>query len=254
MLDVPIDSRPALDAWFAPERPGPLIHPHIVRTGIGHCRADRWPDPRAVLAEVGGNYALRGDPRSLRPADLADIAGFVEAPPDWESLLRATDPGLSVWPRIIATLPAAAPATATAPADVEVRRIGPADAQRLIGYDPDGSWIGNTWGGPDGLATAAVGHGAFAGGRLVAVAVPFYLGARYADLGVVTEPAARRRGLSAACAAAVVADVRARGLVPTWTTSPDNAGSLAVAARLGFVRHRDDVLYVVRTPLPLPNS
>ena len=51
-------------------------------------------------------------------------------------------------------------------------------------------------------------------------------------------------------AAAVVADVRSRGRTPTWTTSPDNRASLAVAARLGFVQEREDVLYAVRTTIP----
>jgi hypothetical protein len=48
----------------------------------------------------------------------------------------------------------------------------------------------------------------------------------------------------------VVADVRSRGNTPTWTTSPDNAGSLGVARRLGFVHDHDDVLYAVRIPVP----
>jgi RimJ/RimL family protein N-acetyltransferase len=38
--------------------------------------------------------------------------------------------------------------------------------------------------------------------------------------------------------------------VPTWSTSPDNTGSRGVAARLGFVHERDDVLYALRTPIP----
>ena len=67
---------------------------------------------------------------------------------------------------------------------------------------------------------------------------------------MVTEAAHRGRGLSTACAAAVVADIRARGRRPSWTTSPDNAGSRAVAARLGFVPVRDDVLYAVGVPVP----
>ena len=37
------------------------------------------------------------------------------------------------------------------------------------------------------------------------------------------------------------------------TTSPDNEASLAVAAHLGFVHERDDVLYAVRTPVPTPD-
>jgi RimJ/RimL family protein N-acetyltransferase len=82
------------------------------------------------------------------------------------------------------------------------------------------------------------------------VAVPFYLGEHCEDVGVVTDEAFRCRGLSTACAAAVVADVRARGRRVSWTTSPDNTSSLGVAARLGFQPVREDVLYLLRTPIP----
>jgi GNAT superfamily N-acetyltransferase len=248
VFDVPIAGWPELGGWFAPERPGPLIHQHLVRSGFGRCRVDHPPDPQIVLAQVSDNYALRGDPDRLRPADLDDVVGLVEAPARWRPALQALDPDLGDWPRLISILPPTAPAAATAAADV--RRIGPGDAAAVHAYDPDGAWIASTWDGPDGLAAAGVGHGAFVAGRLAAVAVPFHLGTVYADVGVVTEAAHRGRGLSSACAAAVVADLRAAGLIPTWTTSPDNAASLAVAARLGFVRHREDVLYTVRVPIP----
>jgi len=87
--------------------------------------------------------------------------------------------------------------------------------------------------------------------RLVSVATSFFVGAAHEDIGVVTEPGHRGRGLSTSCAAAVVADIRARGHRPTWTTSPDNTGSRAVAGRLGFVHERDDVLYAVGVPIPV---
>lgn len=251
MLEVDRDHWPELAGWFAPERPGPLIHQQVLHTGRGRCRVDRWPDPRVVLAETAGNYALRGDPDRLDPAELADVTGFVEAPPEWAPALRAADPGLAVWDRLIAVLPAGAalPEPVGGGSD-EVRRLGPADSGLLRGYDPEGTWIWETWGGAHELAAAGVAHGAVVEGRLVSVAVPFYVGARHADLGVVTDPGHRSRGLSTRCAAAVAADVRAGGRIPTWTTSPDNTASLAVAARLGFVRHREDVLYAVRAPIP----
>jgi predicted GNAT family acetyltransferase len=85
----------------------------------------------------------------------------------------------------------------------------------------------------------------------VAVAAAFFVGREYEDIGVVTDPGHRGRGLSSSCAAALVADVRARGHRPTWTTSPDNTGSRAVADRLGFVHVRDDVLYAVGVPVPV---
>ena len=228
--------------FFAPERPGPLVQQHIAHTGVGVCRVDRWPAPRTLMAESGGNVALRGVPR-----EIDGLAGFVEAPPEWLATLRAVDPGTAIWPRVIAVLPAT---TETPRSGAAVRRLQAGDAPALETLSPSIAWIGATWGGVAALAASGWGWASFDGDRPVSVACPFLVGRRFEDLGVVTEPEARGRGLSTACAAAVVADVRSRSRTPTWTTSPDNRASLAVAARLGFVRERDDVLYAVRTTIP----
>lgn len=241
----------ALRSWFTPERPGPLIWAQARNCRCGSTRVDRWPDPRVVLVELpGGNYALRGDPGRIDPAALADVRGFVEAPPGWADALRALDPDLAVWDRIVAALPASAPPR---PVTAAVRALGPPDTAALATLGPDLDWIHETWGGPGPLAGTGRTRGGFAGGRLVAVAVPFFVGDRYEDVGVITDPAHRGRGLATACAAAVIADIRARGRVPTWTTSPDNIASRAVAARLGFTPVRADVLYAVRVPVPAPS-
>jgi GNAT superfamily N-acetyltransferase len=231
----------AVARMFEPERPGPIIHSHIVATGVGRCRADDAAHPRTALAEVpGGNVACRGE-----PAVVPDVRGFVEAAPEWLPALKAVAE-LELWERIIAVLPEAAdPRPGHA-----VRRLGPADVAGLDALDPSIAWISETWGGHAGMAASGRAWGAVADGRLVAVAVAFLVGTVYEDIGVVTEPAYRGRGLSTACSAAVVADIRARGRRPTWTTSPDNAGSRSVAARLGFVPVRDDVLYAVGVPIP----
>jgi GNAT superfamily N-acetyltransferase len=233
--------------WFAPERPGPLIHAHVVATGHGRVRVDRLPDPRLVLAEVPGNLALRGDPDRLGP--LPDLAGFVEAPPGFLPALRALDPGVALWDRVVAVLPDTAPVDLPRPS-LPVRRLRAADAAALATLDPSIDWIAKTWGGPAGLAASGRAWAAFDGPRPVSVAVPFLVGERHEDIGVVTDPGHRGRGLSTACVAALVTDIRARGRRPSWTTSPDNVASRAVAARLGFVHVRDDVLYAVRTPIP----
>lgn len=245
MVTVTTEDLPALRHWFTPERPGPMIYEHIARTGHGRCRVDRWPDPRMVLAELpGGNCALRGDPSRPVPANLA---GYVDAPPEWLPALRELDPATAVWDRVIATLPD----TAVLPGPrADVRALTTSDAAALAALDLEIAWIQVTWGGADGLAAAGVGHAAFVDGRPVSVAVPFFVGAEHEDVGVATEPGHRGRGLSTACAAALVADIRARGHRPSWTTSLDNKASLAVAARLGFVCEREDVLYVVRAPIP----
>jgi RimJ/RimL family protein N-acetyltransferase len=247
VLTVAPETVPELRPWFTPERPGPLIFEHTARTGHGRVRVDRWPDPRVVLAELPGNIALRGAPEHLPPQTLAALTGFVEAPPEWLPTLRASDAATGVWDRLIAVLPAHA---AVPPPDPAVRLLTPADAPALAALTADSAWIAETWGGVAGLLAAWVARGMFVDETVAALAVPFFVGGVHEDIGVVTEAPYRRRGFSVACAAALVADIRGRGHVPTWTTSPDNAGSRAVAARLGFAHVRDDVLYAVRTPIP----
>jgi GNAT superfamily N-acetyltransferase len=252
--------------WFLPERPGPLVAQHVMATGHGSCLADRWPDPRALVVETGGNYTLAGDPGALDPAALRGrVVGFVETPAEFEPLLAAATRELHVWPRVVLALEGSVQppphrgghqVRRLGPGDAgpghQVRRLGPGDAGPLAGLGEETGWIASSWGGPGGLAASETAWGAFAGERLVAVACPFFVGAVYEDVGVATEPGFRGLGLSTACAAAVCQDVRRRGRLPSWTTSPDNTASLRVAAKLGFRRQRDDRLLVADVPVPEP--
>jgi RimJ/RimL family protein N-acetyltransferase len=238
-----------LRPWFTPERPGPLVYEHVTRTGHGTVWVDRWPDPRVVVAEVSGNLSVRGDPARVGPEALARFSGFVDAPPEWLPVLRASDPGVAAWDRVIAVLPDSAP---TPPPHPGVRLLTPDDVPALASLSADSSWIAKTWGDVEGMLAAGVARGVVVDGRIAAIALPFYVGGTYEDIGVVTEPGHRRKGLSTACAGAVIADIRARGHVPTWCTSPDNLASRGVAAKLGFAHVRDDVLYALRTPIPKP--
>ena len=234
-------SAAAVASLFAPERPGPLIHAHVAATGVGRCRADRATDPRTALAELpGDNVACRGE-----PAVVPGLRGLVEAAPEWVPALRAVAE-VAVWDRIVAVLPDAAEPPVRRP----VRPLAPTDAAGLAALHPSIGWISETWGGHAGLARSGLAWAAVDGDRPVAVAVSFFVGTEFEDIGVVTEPGYRGRGLSTACAAALVADIRSRGRRPSWTTSPDNLGSRGVAARLGFVPVRDDVLYAVGVPVP----
>jgi RimJ/RimL family protein N-acetyltransferase len=244
---LPEDRLDAVRAWFTPEDPGPVIFSHIRHSGFGRCMVDRWPDPGAVLVESGGNYDLRGNPDVLADSSLDDVAGFVQASSGFERLLRRIDPGVGVWDRVIAVLPDDVDIPAP---DPRIRRLTELDAAALARLPEEMSWISRTWGGPSGLAASQRAWAAHHKQSVVAVAVPFFVGEKFEDIGVVTHPEFRRQGLSRACAAAVLADIRSRRHTPTWTTSPDNAGSLAVAERLGFRSHHRDVLWAVRTPIP----
>ena len=237
-----------LTDWYAPLPPGPQVLGHAVCTGHGAVWADRWPAPRALLADVAGNYALAGDPAALSAAGLPPLAGFVEAPPPLAPLLRAACPAAIEWARVIYALPGE-PADPP-PVAAAVRPLARGDAAQLAALSDESDWISKTWGGPAGLAASGLAWGAFVEGRLASVANAFFAGPRYVDLGVATEPEFRGRGFSPACAAALCRQVRAGGRQPCWSTSLDNPASQRVAEKLGFVFERHDVLYVTGVPLP----
>ena len=251
MLLLTTGQQTSLRDWFLPDRPGPLVGLHVLQTGHGACFVDRWPNPRVVLAETGGNLALVGDPGVLTPDELRSrLYGFIDTAAAFEPLLRAVAPTLAVWPRVILALPGSPPPTVSV--DAAVRPLGPADADHLAGLSPEATWVAATWGGPAGLAASGHAWGAFRDGRLAAVACSFFVGVHYEDVGVVTEPAERGRGLSPACAGALCAAIQGRGRQPSWSTSPDNTPSLRVAEKLGFVVQRRDRLLVVGQPIPKP--
>ncbi len=249
MIQIDPHQTAALRDWFVPDRPSYMIGMHIIRTGKGAGFVDRWPNPRAILADVAGNYSLAGDPEVLQPNDLEGrITGFVDAPDRFVPLLKETFPGFTVWDRVIFELRASP--RLSRPQGYQVRRLVATDTPHLRGLSPELSWIWQTWIDPSGLASSGYAWGVFARDRLVSVACSFFLGDRYEDIGVVTEPAFRRLGLSAACAGALCQDIQDRGYQPSWSTSPDNTASLRVAEKLGFSILRRDRLYAIGVSIP----
>lgn len=240
----------ALQDWFFPERVGPPIGPHVIATGLGRSWVDRWPAPRALVVETGGNYVMTGDPGALAAAELQPhIKGFVHGPNGFAPLLRAAFPALQVWQRVIfAPLAAKAALPAITPG---MRRLAAADTAELENLGSESAWISKSWGGAHGLAHSGYAWGAFVDGELAAVACTFFLGRSYEDVGVVTVPKFRCRGLSTACAAGLCRDIRARGRQPIWTTSPDNIASLRVAEKLGLLIDRQDDTYVIGIDIPV---
>jgi hypothetical protein len=213
----------SLKPRFLPDRPGPLIGLHVIHTGHGHAWADRWPDPHAILTETAGNYSLIGDPDALIRDDLRPlISGFVEAPDAFVPLLRAAFPDLIRWPRVIYSLPGAP--YFTTPDGYTLRRLGAEDAGHLANLSEEVNWIYKTWYGAENMAASGHAWGAFADGQLVSVANSFFVGERYEDLGVITEPGFRGRGLSVACAGRCVRTSSHAGGCPVGvrlrTTSP----------------------------------
>lgn len=253
MIQITPSQMMTLDNWFTPEPACWLVGMHVLNTGNGACFADRWPKPRALLVDSAGNCSLLGSPDALQPEDLKSrIHGFLDAPAQFEPLLKESFPDLLVWARVLLELNQ--DPSLSNPDGFAIRRLESEDAYHLWGLTPESAWISKTWGGPFGLAASGCAWGAFLNGQLVSVAATWYLGSVHEELGVVTEAAFRGCGLSAACAAALCTDVRSRGHRPTWSTSPDNLASLRVAEKIGFSILDRARLYVIGTPIPEPSS
>lgn len=253
MIEISRAQVEMISSWFQPETPGPLPGPHFLRTGVGHAWVDRWPDAQALIVETNYNYTMHGDPAAVDPQSLTTImAGFVAAPPDFVPLLDATFPTLVKWPRMIGILPDSP--IPPPPTSAELRRFSLADADDLDNLSAESVWVSQTWGGGRALAQSGYGWGAWVNGKLASLACTFFLGSAHEDIGVITEPAYRGKGLSTACVYALCLDIIARRRKPTWATSPDNKASWRVAEKLGFVHVRDDWLYVVGREVPIPDG
>lgn len=239
----------ALVDWFPPERPGYLVGPHVLNTGYGRAWVDRFPNPRALLAETAGNYQFYGAPGDLSPEELAPLLkGFIDCPPEFEPLLRVACPDVITWERVVYQLTDLL--LVSTPIEVEIRRLVEADVPALACLSQESGWVTKTWGGASGTAASGTAWGAFVEGKLASVACPFFMGIQYEDLGAATEPPYRGWGLSAACTHVLCQDVLQRGKMVSWNTSTDNLASIRVAEKVGFHFVRSDRLFVAGVKLP----
>jgi GNAT superfamily N-acetyltransferase len=70
-----------------------------------------------------------------------------------------------------------------------------------------------------------------------------------AEVDVATRPEMRGRGLAFTAGQAFVRECITRSVAPTWDCFLDNAGSMQLAAKLGFVPVQTYPLYTFRTPI-----
>ena len=115
----------------------------------------------------------------------------------------------------------------------QVRRLGLEDIHFLAAFQGDAS--GSGFAAFEDLLTDGVAAGFVMDGRLVALAHTNAVTGRYADIGVTTDEAWRNRGLATAAGSIVARRVREMGRIPVWSAGEDNAASLRVAAKLGFM-------------------
>ena len=239
----------SLKHLLLPDSPGPMTGLHVINTQQGSCHVDQWTGPQIILFHTGGNYSLIGNPEHLNPADLEGlISGFVTTTDDFIPALKAVFPELKYWDRVIFEW--AGNKEVDQPDKAIVRRLTNGDAYHLWGLSPYSSWIHHTWGGPDNLARSGYAWGAFFEDKLVSVSCTFFLGNKFEDIGVITESGYQRRGLSQACVSGLCRDILNRGRKPSWTTAPDNIGSIKVAQNTGFRFLKEDRLVAIGVEIP----
>jgi len=237
----------SLRKWFEPEKLSWFVGTHLINTGNGACFVDRWPNPKAVLVDVAGNYSMLGDPDALKSSDLRNrVIGFIDAPKRVYPLLKEAFSDIIIWDRVIYKMDNPSRTNE----DCEVHKLGASHKHSIWGLSPESSWISKTWGGPSGLVTSGYAFGAFVSGRLVAVACTFFLGNKYEEIGVVTEREHRGRGFAVACASKLTQEIQSRGHIPIWSTSTDNKSSIRAAEKTGFKLDSKGVLYVVGIEIP----
>jgi RimJ/RimL family protein N-acetyltransferase len=151
------------------------------------------------------------------------------ARPLGEILSRGTGAGVRYLDDVYHTLTeAAAPFTNEA-----VRLLTEADLDLLASAAPE--LRASCWETIQGLLEEGIVACAIVGGHIAATALTAARTERYAEVGVYTKEAYRRRGFATAAASLVTRRVQEAGQIPVWSAGGHNVASLRVAEKLGFV-------------------
>ncbi|WP_353809179.1 GNAT family N-acetyltransferase [Agromyces sp. SYSU T00194] len=195
---------------------------------------DLRADLLATLLEVVEGPALA----TLAPAAAERLrAATGDEVPRREFRSRLEDAGLALnGADVVSYLtPDAQRAVAALPPAPGTRALTPADAPEFARFCADAP--------ADDLEEAYVeldhwrAHGTFVGERLVAAASAYpWRDSMLADVGVITLPGFRGRGLATRLVRAIAADALDLGYEPQYRCQTDNAASLALASAAGFER------------------
>ncbi|HEU4322763.1 MAG TPA: GNAT family N-acetyltransferase [Roseiflexaceae bacterium] len=193
----------------------------MVRTSTGNSWRFRHDLPAPLVGQLDALCRAEPLPADLRPEPLAAArirAALAEhAPVDDEYR------GPAYW----------IPASDAAP-PAEAVLIDRRDAAVLEAHFPWRARLLREVDDPGPIAAVVV------DGTAVAVCSCARLSPAAAEAGVDTHESARRQGFASAVVARWAAAVRARGLLPMYSTSWDNLASQSVARRLGMVLYGED--------------
>jgi len=129
------------------------------------------------------------------------------------------------------------------PEGYTVRRVDRAllNDKRIIFPDPLGEWMDfeGTWWTKDNFLARGISFGVIKEGKILAWCTPDCTADDRIDVGVITHPSHRRKGLAAAVVAAAVEECFNQGFNAIgWHCNADNIGSRKTAEKVGFKQNR----------------
>lgn len=206
---------------------------------------------------VGGAFGtaldelLREAP--VEPSVWDEFYGFVAVNPEWNDHLRALQPGLEVVGRRSFRFDPARIETVRGAADrvPDGLRLAPLTAELAERtYGEMAGMVGWFWGGYDRYAGHGFGAVVLDGDKPVSVTYAGAVGGGEANLGVMTLPDYRRRGLATLTSQAAIEMAHMRDLVATWDCDLLNIPSGLLAESLGFTEQPpfQELGFLIREP------
>jgi GNAT superfamily N-acetyltransferase len=230
------------------------------------CRfyVDHWPHPQAAALQVGVCWHLAGEPN---PPFLRDVyrllprdAYCVLIPPQKEApKWIAPDDDDLYFVRARSRYASRRTSVEVAASPPDGYSIAPID-QALLTSDLDGAsdlveGILETWTSVEAFCRRGFGFVGSCGGTIVSHSLTDYVCAERCEIGVETQPAHRLKGLGSYVAAHTADEAFRRGLGSVgWMCWANNAGSIAVSQRAGFVEEAEYDVYINHWPAENPEN
>ncbi len=210
----------------------------LMREGFGQLEAFGAGEPEPAVAwlsrRAGRPLAL------LAPPDWRDVVGRRFKPVERNEILTLTmKPG--VFNETFSP--------------VVTRRLTLDDSETFRRTEAAPEWALLAWTSFADLIEHGVGFAVPYGDDFAALAWIYSQTKQFDAIGVFTLPRFRGLGLGRAAASALLTHiVSERAKVPIWTTTPSNAGSLALAESLGFTQGTSETLLKLCPALPSPRN
>lgn len=207
--------------------------------GDGEFWVDDPDSPSVVIGLLPKDTFVWGDLSHWEVRTLlARAAGLVADAPGLEPLLREVWGTYERLPSVEYRYAGAEVPPPPVPEGFRLTAVGPEHLRQLIDYRP---WYGTSrtigdFAGYEDFFANGYGYAVIdeATGKIASACMAHAVSPRRADHSLRTLPEYRHRGLAVACTHATIMEGVRRGLDPVWITTVDNAGSRAIAARIGL--------------------